>query len=506
MLTGEPDPIARAREILDESTFESKENRLVFRAILQLSDQACAVDPITVTARLGRNADLDAADGKDRLTYLTDAVPTTANVVYHAQLVRGAAGRRQARDLLQLALAELATPGGDAGAAFQALRELSLEVTVGDEADSFPIVRVLEGTAPEPPALLVSDLLIDRDVNLWAGHGGAAKSVLALATTVCVALGRAVFGSLAVRRSGPVLLVVPEDGQAVVRMMLDAIIEGLGLDADERALCAERLVMVSDDSLVNLLRDTRRLRQTALKCHAVLVVLDPLRNLLGGEKEDSNDVAGACVDSLRRDVCRGAGAAVLVNHHNRKPGKDPGADTTASPHEARGAGAWANGARLVFSVTKKDGRITMTAAKANRIRSDICHELNLTIDADPENEAQWRTCTITDNNAGANSEALTPGIGRPLNQNERAALVCLDDRHEPDMRLAWSRWRDASGLNENTFRSIKKRLLGAGLAIAMPTGRKNRNGGADYSYQITPEGRSALKSGWAFEDLSGEGV
>ena len=213
------------------------------------------------------------------------------------------------------------------------------EPRVGPVLEPFPVVRVLEGEAPEPPGVIVGDLLVDRDVNEWVGFGGAFKSVLALFAAVCVALGRPVFGTLEVRRPGAVLLVCPEDGQAAVRMMLDAIIEGMQLDDADRATLAERLVMVPDNALVNLLADTRRLMRTVQEHGAVLVLLDPLRNLLGGADENDNAVAGVCLDALRRDVCRDAGAGVLLNAHTRKPGKDAGPDTAATVHEMRGASA-----------------------------------------------------------------------------------------------------------------------------------------------------------------------
>lgn len=363
-----------------------------------------------------------------------------------------------------------------------------------DEPEPFPVVRVMEADAPESPAELVSELLVDGDVNLWGGYGGVGKTVLALVTAVCVSVGRPVFGTRAVHRSGAVLLVLPEDGQAAARMMLDAIIEGLGLTADERALCAERLIMITDESAVNLVRDTARLRATAREHDAVLVVLDPLRNLIGGEAENDNDVAGACIDSLRRDVCRGAGAAVLMNHHNRKPGRDAG-DTATSMHDTRGAGGWVNGARLVFGVTKKDDRITMTCTKANRVSSGLKHELKLSIDADPENKAHWFKCTITDSNAGSSSEALTPGVSRALNPNELTALTCLNDEYEQDKRWSWSAWLSESGLNPNTMKSIKKRFLGAELVAALETGHTHRNGGKQYAYQLTPAGRTVIARG-----------
>jgi hypothetical protein len=370
--------------------------------------------------------------------------------------------------------------------------------------EPFAVVRVLEGEAPDPPAVLVADLLVAADVNEWVGFGGAYKTVLALVTVVCVALGRDVFGSLTVRRSGPVLLVCPEDGQAAVRMMLDAIIEGLELDADDRARLAVRLVMVVDDAVVNLGTDTRKLMRTAQAHGAVLVLLDPLRNLLGGGDENDNALAGACLDALRRDVCREAGAAVLINHHSRKPGKDAGPDMGATAHDARGASAWIAGARLVFGVTAKGGRVTLRALKANRLRSDQRHELIVAIDADPENAAHWLSVTVTDANAGARSEGFTPGVGRDLNPNERATLAALDDAQEPNLRLSYSGWSDASGLKPDTWKTVRARLLKGGLCDAIATGKKTRTGGAEYAYAITERGRRALASG-AVSDTENEG-
>jgi len=371
---------------------------------------------------------------------------------------------------------------------------------------TLPIVRILEGQAPEPPGMMVDDLVLDGDVNLLAGFGSAYKSLIVLLIAISVALGRNVVGSLKVHRSGRVLLVCPEDGEAIVRMVLDAIILGLGLDATDRATIMDRLVMVPDTKLVNLTTDTGLLAGTAKEHGAVLVVLDPLRNLLGGADENDNGIAGATVDALRRDVCRGAGAAVLINAHARKPGKDNAPDTAPTIHEMRGASAWANGARLVFGASAQGNRVTLRALKANRLRADLRHEWVIEIDADPENKARWRCVTISDANAGAHSEAFTPGIGRDLNTNERTVLGCLNDQHEPNKRLSISTWKSDAGINPNTFKTVKERLLGVGLALAIPTGHKHRNGGTEYGYQITEPGRRALRSGWVNAPSMGEQV
>lgn len=374
------------------------------------------------------------------------------------------------------------------------------------EPDPFPTVRILEGEPPSPPEMLVRDLLIDRDNNLWTGHGGHGKSVTAAAAIVGIALDYPVFGTLTVGRAGPVVIRTGEDGQGVQRMLFDAIQEGLGLGPAARAILRERLIYIPDDVPTDLTRDARRLARTVRDAEAVLLYADPLPNLLGGANENDNDVAAAVQASLRRAVCWDADAAVLLVHHNRKPGKDDAGGGAPSVHDMRGGGAWANGARAVFSVAKKESRITLTSVKANRLRAGVKHELELTIESDPDNPAAWYSCRITDANAGASSDALVPGKGRALNGNETSTLRAIDDRHEPGRRWSWSAWRDDCGLNPNTWKSVKERLIDAGLATAIRTGKLQRNGSPEYVYAITPDGRRALESGWVIERASnGEG-
>ncbi|MGA9836660.1 MAG: replicative DNA helicase [Gemmatimonadaceae bacterium] len=81
------DAIERTGEILNDSMFYVERNRRVFRAITAISQQGTVVDPLTLAEELNRRGELDAAGGKEYIGFLVDAVPTAANVEYHAKIV-----------------------------------------------------------------------------------------------------------------------------------------------------------------------------------------------------------------------------------------------------------------------------------------------------------------------------------------------------------------------------------------------------------------------------------
>ena len=89
------DAIMRAAEHVDESSFYREGHRRIFRAMIALSERGEVVDPLTLSNELDRRGELDASGGKEYIGYLVDAVPTSANVEYHAKIVREKALRRR---------------------------------------------------------------------------------------------------------------------------------------------------------------------------------------------------------------------------------------------------------------------------------------------------------------------------------------------------------------------------------------------------------------------------
>jgi len=87
--------VVRATEYVDDTMFYREGNRRIFRAMLALSERGDVIDPLTLSEELSRNGDLESSGGKDYIGFLVDAVPTSANIEYHAKIVREKALRRR---------------------------------------------------------------------------------------------------------------------------------------------------------------------------------------------------------------------------------------------------------------------------------------------------------------------------------------------------------------------------------------------------------------------------
>ena len=82
------DAIMRAAEYVDDTMFYREGHRRIFRAMVAVTERGEVVDPLTLADELARRGELVASGGKDYLGFLSDAIPTAANVEYHAKIVR----------------------------------------------------------------------------------------------------------------------------------------------------------------------------------------------------------------------------------------------------------------------------------------------------------------------------------------------------------------------------------------------------------------------------------
>ncbi|HTL71158.1 MAG TPA: replicative DNA helicase [Candidatus Eisenbacteria bacterium] len=84
----DPDAIAIAIENLNDQCFYKDQHRKIFQAIVKLFVENKAVDLITLSETLYKEGAMEAVGGPSYLGDLTNAVPTSANVLYYARIVK----------------------------------------------------------------------------------------------------------------------------------------------------------------------------------------------------------------------------------------------------------------------------------------------------------------------------------------------------------------------------------------------------------------------------------
>ena len=86
-MLNEKEAIPKVMEILRDTDFYREAHRVIFNAMLELYNKNEAVDMITVTEILKRDNKLEDVGGIAYVTSLANAVPTAANVTYHASII-----------------------------------------------------------------------------------------------------------------------------------------------------------------------------------------------------------------------------------------------------------------------------------------------------------------------------------------------------------------------------------------------------------------------------------
>lgn len=83
----DPQALITASENLLTEDFYQAAHRIIFTAMLNLSDMGKAIDIITVTEELQAKNELDDAGGVSYMTELANGVPSAANIAYYAEIV-----------------------------------------------------------------------------------------------------------------------------------------------------------------------------------------------------------------------------------------------------------------------------------------------------------------------------------------------------------------------------------------------------------------------------------
>jgi len=367
---------------LTERAFDAVPHQLVFRALREMLPENVSLS--AVSRELENRGDLDCVGGNAALAGLMEAACAPANLAAEVRVLLTVQQARTTHLVAREVLGQLRA-GDDAGeVAARGAAALADLVHGGPGAlDLVGAARAfeqLEAHALKVPESLLGDgLLCLGDLVVFAGQPGIGKSRLMLEQARAIARGEPWLGwctSPRPRRvgylaaeftayrflerctrqfagratpSGPAELLeafraleLAGDGGAFLPITGDALGRPLDLVTEAGAFALEQLIRAE---------------------RLDLVVLDPLSRLMGG-REETNEVFGQLVARLDRVRFR-TGAALVLVHHESKPGNDRGAARDPL-YAVRGGTVLVAAANLVLSARKTSGGLRqLVCAKAN---------------------------------------------------------------------------------------------------------------------------------------------
>jgi replicative DNA helicase len=137
------DAVDRVNEVVDDTMFFREGNRRIFRAMVALAERGDVIDPLTLSEELSRRGELQTSGGKDYIAFLVDAVPTAANVEYHAKIVREKALRRRLIEVSTAIVSEAFESSAPAGELLDAAEHKIFEVNRARGTEGFTRIKEL---------------------------------------------------------------------------------------------------------------------------------------------------------------------------------------------------------------------------------------------------------------------------------------------------------------------------------------------------------------------------
>lgn len=441
-----------ATELLRPSDFYADRHRHIFAALGRLASRGTTPDPITLADELARTGDLEAAGGKDYIGFLVDAVPTTAHVRYHAEIVLDAAKRRELADRLaeqSHALRAGTIAADDAAAQLQPMLDALAGGARADAFLSYDDVRIMD---LPPLSFLVDGLLPRGGAAALYGAPGSGKSFLALDIALSVASGRPFLGRVVER--APVFYVAAE-GLAGQPARVAAWKRRHGYDSLVGVHFFTEPVNLLDAGAVG--KFLAAVRQSGQQPN--LIVFDTLaRCAVGGDENSAKDM-GVLVDNVRR-IQRATGACVLLLHHTGKQGDSE-----------RGSTALRGGMDTMLCVkADEDGGLSLLCDKQKDGR--VIDPIRLRLD--PEGES----CVVVTAIYGLQSASVV------VTASERSLLHSLQHSFL-DHGATSTEWMAAAGVPPRTFFNARTRLVRRGYVYAPDSPRGGR-------YTLSDAGRSEV--------------
>jgi hypothetical protein len=249
----------RAGDLLTDSDFYRYEHKAIYKAIGDLLSQTKPADVITVFERLQAQGKAEECGGVSYINALAHSVPSAANILRYAEIVRERAALRKlieaADAIASLAFSDAADPRRVLEEACELVEGIQKH-TIGQRADPFKIVDM---------AALSRDDDLEQEwpwefyvpaghPTVLASHGGLGKSTASAHIAVCVGMGAPCFGRPTMRTR--VLYYSAEDPASLVLKRMRSVCRALGFPFSE---VAEWVQVIDATDLAPVLFTERRI-------------------------------------------------------------------------------------------------------------------------------------------------------------------------------------------------------------------------------------------------------
>jgi hypothetical protein len=295
------------------------------------------------------------------------------------------------------------------------------------------------------PGDIVSALVPEQSVNIWAGDSGLGKSAFLIQLGLCVAAGLPFLGQDV--RPGPnrVLLVDFENSTANLDRLIKTIAGHL------------RLGKPPDDFRIMNFPDASEVEKEILAFRPTLVIIDALRGY-DPEAEGKNANSGKMLTKLRKLAVKGGAAIIFVHHLRKEDRANPAGPLITAPvmdwfQEISGARALVN---------QTDVRVGMEAQATSETEIVLKGHYKLSGEFGP-----WHIGRVY----GDEGEPL--GYRR-LRGFELLSPEYKDAYNKLELEFTYTQAQSALGKKGRPLKTFLSTCFGAGILEKNGTGKKGR--------------------------------
>jgi len=349
--------LVQVLSILTKEDFYREVHMKIFDAMVSMQGEGKPIDVLTISQYMKSNGNMEHEGASSYICYLTEIVPTTANALYYARLVKEKSFDR-AICLVSMELMDSLCNGSISNT--QAIERMNKAIenissrSLGDDSGVISSKDLLKQEA-ESIEWYVEGLIPKSSVILITAPPGLMKTWLAMYIGLCIATGESCLGRDS--RKATVYYIDKENPRRLIIHRLNR----LGTDEDFKIW--GRWMDIDPPNLDEGLMTYKRLAKDN-----TVVIFDSLIRFHSGEENSSTDMSRV-LSNLRHLTKKGATEIVL--HHKGK-----------SEHEYRGSSDILAGVDICYTLTKTGESLQLSCEAKNRFSQPFT--LHLQIDEGSE--------------------------------------------------------------------------------------------------------------------------